>query len=205
MALTDDQKVVRNDTGKRIATALERIADGGNEVADAYSSSATYAVGDYCIYNNTLYKCSTAITTAEAWTPAHWTATTVADELHGKLGPVDVVNNLTNTITKTVGPSDMVTITDGEAGNALDVTIGINPVQSGSGDPSPSNIRPITGWTNANVVVSPSTSAAAGTTYPVSWQSTAGTVYGGTLDVTTGLLTVISLGAKDARDLCSWR
>lgn len=96
MALTDDQKVVRNDTGKRIATALERIADGGNEVADAYSSSATYAVGDYCIYNNTLYKCSTAITTAEAWTPAHWTATTVADELHGKLGPADVVDNLTS-------------------------------------------------------------------------------------------------------------
>ena len=29
-----------------------------------------------------------------------------------------------------------------------------------------------------------------GTTYPISWQSEAGTVYGGSLDVTTGLLTV---------------
>ena len=31
--------------------------------------------------------------------------------------------------------------------------IGIEPVQSGSGDPSPQNIRPISGWTSANVSV----------------------------------------------------
>jgi len=53
-----------------------------------------------------------------------------------------------------------------------------------------SNICPITGWTGMNVVVSPTTTASDGTTYPISWQSTAGTVYGGTLDVTTGVLTV---------------
>jgi hypothetical protein len=53
-----------------------------------------------------------------------------------------------------------------------------------------SNICPISGWTGANVVVSPTTDAQDGTTYPISWQSVAGTVYGGTLDVTTGLLTV---------------
>ena len=53
-----------------------------------------------------------------------------------------------------------------------------------------SNICPISGWTGANVVVSPTTDAQDGTTYPISWQSEAGTVYGGTLDVTTGLLTV---------------
>lgn len=29
--------------------------------------------------------------------------------------------------------------------------VGIEPVQSGSGDPSPENVRPITGWTGANV------------------------------------------------------
>ena len=32
-----------------------------------------------------------------------------------------------------------------------DLTIQIEPVQSGSGDPSPDNVRPITGWTGANV------------------------------------------------------
>lgn len=33
-----------------------------------------------------------------------------------------------------------------------DLKISIIPQQSGSGDPSPSNVRPITGWTGANVV-----------------------------------------------------
>lgn len=40
---------------------------------------------------------------------------------------------------------------DGMAAPAKDVTIGIEPVQSGSGDPSPTNVRPISGWTGANV------------------------------------------------------
>ena len=45
--------------------------------ADAYSSSATYAVGDYCTQYGGLYVCNTEISTPEAWTAAHWTATTV--------------------------------------------------------------------------------------------------------------------------------
>ena len=40
----------------------------------AYSASATYAVGDRVRYGNYMYECNTAITTAEAWTAAHWTA-----------------------------------------------------------------------------------------------------------------------------------
>lgn len=51
---------------------------------DAYDDTATYAVGDLCIYNNTLYKCTTAITTAEAWDASHWTATSIADEISVK-------------------------------------------------------------------------------------------------------------------------
>lgn len=49
-------------------------------IADAYSTSATYALGDYCIYNSQLYRCTTAITTAEAWTAAHWTAVQLGDD-----------------------------------------------------------------------------------------------------------------------------
>ena len=48
-------------------------------VADQYSSSATYNVGDYVIYNGQLYRCTTAITTAETWTAAHWTSTTLSN------------------------------------------------------------------------------------------------------------------------------
>lgn len=68
--------------------------------------------------------------------------------------------------------------------------VGINTQQAGSGDPSPTNVRPLSGWTGMNLVVSPTTDAQDGSVYTVSWQSEADTVYGGTLDVTTGLLTV---------------
>ena len=45
------------------------------------------------------------------------------------------------------------------------------------------NICPISGWTGMQL-------NANGTVIPISWQTEAGTVYGGTLDVTTGKLTV---------------
>ena len=50
-------------------------------IADAYSASSTYALGDHVLYNGQLYECNTAITTAEAWTAAHWTAVTVGAEI----------------------------------------------------------------------------------------------------------------------------
>ena len=49
--------------------------------APAYSTSGTYAVGDMVIYDGKLYKCTTAITTAEAWTAAHWSETKMGNEV----------------------------------------------------------------------------------------------------------------------------
>ena len=49
-------------------------------VAAEYSTSATYSVGDFVIYKNNLYKCTTAINTAEAWTAAHWEECTAGEE-----------------------------------------------------------------------------------------------------------------------------
>ena len=84
----------------------------------------------------------------------------------------------------------IITLIDAANYAASDLVIDIDPVQSGSGDPSPDNIRPISGWTGCNVVVSPTTDAEDGTTYSIPFPSEAGTVYGGTLDVTNGTLTV---------------
>ena len=52
-----------------------------------------------------------------------------------------------------------------------------------------SNICPISGWTGANVYHSGADTSDA-TTYSITFPSEAGTVYGGTLDVTNGKLTV---------------
>lgn len=71
-----------------------------------------------------------------------------------------------------------------------DVIANIPITQTGSGTTSPTNIRPITGITDLSLYVSPTNDAADATTYLVDWTSAAGTVYHGTLDVETGLLTV---------------
>ena len=60
-------------TGTR-KLSLQKILDkAGANVFDVYDPTSTYAVGDLCVYSGTLYECSTAITTPEAWNSAHWT------------------------------------------------------------------------------------------------------------------------------------
>ena len=62
----------------------------------------------------------------------------------------------------------------------------ILPVQSGTGDPSPSNVRPITGHTELNLVQKDGSDTLIHT-YTTDLGTT---VYGGTLDVVSGVLTI---------------
>lgn len=61
------------------ATNANNVAT--NIIAPAYSTSSTYKVGNYCIYNGYLYRCTTAITTAEEWTAAHWVSVKLGDDV----------------------------------------------------------------------------------------------------------------------------
>ncbi len=61
------------------AENLNKIVEG--IAPDIYDSTSTYNIGDYCIYNNILYKCITAIITAEAFDSSKWEQTTVTNEL----------------------------------------------------------------------------------------------------------------------------
>ena len=82
--LTDSSLFVieQNSTAKQANWGMMKnyISPG---VAAQYSSSATYDVGDYVIYNGNLYRCTTAITTAETWTAAHWTAAVLGNDVGG--------------------------------------------------------------------------------------------------------------------------
>ena len=49
--------------------------------APDFSTSATYEVNELCVYDNELYRCTTAITTAGAWDSSKWTVATVQDIL----------------------------------------------------------------------------------------------------------------------------
>ena len=56
-----------------------------------YSTSATYVVGDLCWHEGSMYRCSTAIDVAEAWTAAHWTEIVMPKDV--RVNGVSVVAN----------------------------------------------------------------------------------------------------------------
>lgn len=116
--------------------------------------------------------------------------------------PADTVGKALQNIGDSSAPAiietatgSIASFTDGANVPVKDLVAEIVPLQSGSGDPSPDNVRPITGWTECNVVVSPTEDAQDGETHTISFAS-AGTVYGGRLDVTSGVLVVDKMYAQ---------
>lgn len=81
----------------------------------------------------------------------------------------------------------IVSVNDALAAPLRSLVANIDPVQAGSGDPSPDNVRPISGWSAVNVWVKPTYDPTANPTATIQLGDT---YYGGTLDVTTGVLTV---------------
>lgn len=61
--------------------AIGFLFDMVSNIADDYDSSATYAQGAYTIHAGILYKSTIAIVTPEDFTPAHWSAVLVMDEV----------------------------------------------------------------------------------------------------------------------------
>lgn len=62
------------------ATA-EEVSILKGDIGDAWVSGKTYAVGDYCISGNQLYKCKTAHTSGSAFNSDYWGAVSVATEI----------------------------------------------------------------------------------------------------------------------------
>lgn len=80
---------------------------------------------------------------------------TVNDEIEGdvatlKSGLTDLSEEVNGDAT-TYDFADVITIEDAIPSNLAGCTVKIEPVQSGSGDPSPTNVRPITGHTEVDV------------------------------------------------------
>jgi hypothetical protein len=93
--IDDGQNKIPGYSKEETDAAIDAAASNLTNIAGAYDDTATYAVGDYCIYNNQLYKCNTAISTPEAFNPNHWTSTDVSAELE------NIFSNLNNKVNKT--------------------------------------------------------------------------------------------------------
>lgn len=91
--VNDDQTTAIGQNTTNIAQvggAVEGVSQLAYTIANVYDSSATYALGDYAIYQNTLYKCTTAINVGETFDPTKWTSVKVMSEVgQGGGGSVD--------------------------------------------------------------------------------------------------------------------
>lgn len=95
-----DYIVVDNESnGTHKYSAINLGSNVAGNIAAMYSSSARYSIGQYCLYNNILYKCTTTISTPEAWNAAHWTQITVGEVLYAKVDKVPGKGLSTNDFT----------------------------------------------------------------------------------------------------------
>ena len=105
---------VINGNMDKIDVQMKKNADSAQQskdiVSDEYSATNTYAVGDYCIHENILYKCKTAITTGEAFDSNKWVQTTCGTEFgelnsnldglgYGENGAYNLINPTLQTTT----------------------------------------------------------------------------------------------------------
>ena len=100
-------------------------------------------------------------------------------------------------VMKNLTAGAVATITDAQNIVMPALAIDIEPVQEGSGDPSPENVRPIHGWTEMNVTVTDGDETTKTVTIPfVDNEGTEHEIYGGYLNVETGVLVVTDLKRK---------
>lgn len=145
-------------------------------LAPAYDINETYNTGDIVMHELLMYKCLEDNVTG-AWDSTKWTRTTAGEESGGG-ADLDIYGEASGTAEAS--------FSDGAEASLVKCIVEIEATQSGSGTPSPSNIRPISGHTDVTVTVA-STSGGSGDDTTVNLGRT---VYGGTLDVTTGELIV---------------
>lgn len=99
---------------------LGHFKDKENEmIAADYSATKTYAVGDYVYYNGVLKRCTTAITTAEAYTAAHWTNAVLAGDVTDlKTAVVSVENVDKEVIPFTIASSGYIKHNNGDTASS---------------------------------------------------------------------------------------
>ena len=143
-------------------SAIEEIAASAENIAEEFSAANSYLAGEFVLYGGKLYKFTA--NHSGAWTGTDAEQLTVGDALSDAGEQIE-----TNTADITQLKEDYTTILDsayvtdtvqGEIASFPDgaddmpvksLTVNIEPVQSGTGDPSPDNVRPISGHTSAKV------------------------------------------------------
>ena len=77
-----------NDT---VQISTDAVVSKAQEIiSDVYSATKAYTIGEYCIYNNSLYKCIANTSAGIAPTNStYWTNTSVSEELASNIRAID--------------------------------------------------------------------------------------------------------------------
>lgn len=138
------------------ATAASTSAANANTSATNAANSASAAATSATNAHNSEVNASTSETNAstsaaEAEASAESIAASVAQINENTYRINDLEAIIAGYQLTDLPTGAMASITDGTALLMPSLKVGIEPAQEGSGDPSPENIRPISGWDEANV------------------------------------------------------
>lgn len=112
-----------------IIPRFNELIDNTVSASDEFSKLNTYNVGDYCIYQSVLYKCTTAITTAGEWDATKWKPTSIDKEL------VALNSNFTiNEIEVSSGENYTGFVSCHRINNIVQVTLELTPTSINHGD-----------------------------------------------------------------------
>lgn len=75
-----------------------------SSIANEFSTSSTYAVGDYVIYEGQLYQCTTAVTTAGSWNSSNWTQAVLGNDVSELKSAVDDLDSAVYAEIESINP-----------------------------------------------------------------------------------------------------
>lgn len=98
-------------------------------ISDGYSTTQSYKIGDLCIYNNVLYRCTTAIDEGEAWNSSHWEQTSLGKViLEPEVYSTDEINTGKIWINEKPIYRKVISKNVSSFSNVLDIDLGISDV-----------------------------------------------------------------------------
>ena len=139
-------------TATSAATSASNSASSATSSASTASTAATTATEKATEAAASATAAAGSATAAQSAQTAAETAQEAAEDAQAAAeAAVSSLADFAPTVENTAS-GDIASFTDGADDYPVkDLVAHIEPVQSGSGDPSPENVRPITGWTGANV------------------------------------------------------
>ena len=111
---TTSQVLAKIGPGDYLTEWVDPTPDAFPLISDEYDDHTAYAVGDYCIYENTLYKCNTAISPYEVWDSTHWDACNVGEEIAAANSEISTINQ---SLTQKQDTITLTTLSNGNYGS----------------------------------------------------------------------------------------